>query len=200
MSNVLLGRPGVTPPAPFTPDAFFVAFGIVISTEGGFTNNPSDPGNWTGGYLNGGVNQGTKFGISAAAYPHLDIMDLTLADARVIYRRDYWDHIGGDALPPRLALIVFDAAVNNGPGQAARWLQFVAGVSVDGNIGPMTIAAVHRADVTRLMTEFMAHRLMYMTSLSDWRMFGLGWARRLCALPYQAMTMPASLPSPNAVA
>ena len=200
MSNVLLGRPGVTPPAPFVPDAFFVAFALVVSTEGGFTNNPADAGNWTGGYLNGGINQGTKFGISAAAYPHLDIIDLTLADARAIYRRDYWDRIAGDALPPRLALIVFDAAVNNGPGQAARWLQFAAGVVVDGSIGPMTLATVRRADVTHLMTEFVAQRLMYMTALPTWRTFGLGWARRLCALPYQAMTMPASPPPPVAVA
>ena len=165
------------------------AFAIVIGHEGGFSNERADPGNWTGGAVGAGRLAGTKYGISAAAYPALDIANLALADAQAIYKRDYWDRVQADALPPPLALLVFDAAVNNGLGHAARWLQMAAGVAVDGQLGPATLAAAASAPGAALCAEFQAQRLSFMASLPTWRAFGLGWARRLCALPYQSLTM-----------
>ena len=103
-------------------------FDIVVGHEGGFTANPADPGNWTGGTIGAGICRGTKFGISAAAYPDLDIANLSLDAAKALYQRDYWQRIAGDRLPSAVALLVFDAAVNNGIGRAARWLQQVARV------------------------------------------------------------------------
>ena len=173
---------------------FEKAFAVVVGEEGGFDATPADPGNWTGGAVGQGTLGGTKFGISAAAYPTLDIRALALADARAIYRRDYWDHVQGDALPPPLALLVFDAAVNNGVGRAARWLQTAVGVAADGEIGPATLAALAAA-VARdgggagLCAEVLAQRMTFMAALPTWRVFGLGWARRLCALPYRSLTM-----------
>ena len=176
-----------------SPDgaAFLRAFDIIIGEEGGFTNNPADPGNWTGGSCGNGQCIGTKFGISAAAYPRLDIASLTSEKARSIYRSDYWDRIYGDAMPPPLALIVFDAAVNNGVARAARWLQQAVGVKDDGVIGAVTLAAVasRAGDGAALLAEFQARRLMFMAALPTWRSFGLGWARRLCRLPFQSMQM-----------
>ena len=167
------------------------AFAVVVGHEGGYSAERADPGNWTGGTVGAGRLAGTRFGISAATYPALDIANLTLADAQAIYRRDYWDRVQADALPPALALLVFDAAVNNGVGRAGRWLQSAAGVAVDGQIGPATLAAVAKAagDGAALCGEFMALRLSFMASLPTWRAFGLGWARRLCALPYESLTM-----------
>ena len=121
--------------------SFDQAFAAVIGHEGGYTDDPRDAGNWTGGAAGQGALRGTNRGISAAAYPALDIAALTAADARAIYRRDYWDKVAGDSLPPPLALLVFDAAVNAGVGRAARWLQGAAGVHADGAIGPATLAA-----------------------------------------------------------
>jgi hypothetical protein len=71
-------------------------FDIVVRSEGGFTDNPADPGNWTGGRVGAGACRGTKFGISARAHPELDIAGLTLDQARSLYRREYWDRINGD--------------------------------------------------------------------------------------------------------
>lgn len=164
---------------------------IVVGHEGGFTANPDDPGNWTGGAIGAGACRGTRFGVSAAAYPDLDIANLTLESARALYQRDYWERIGGDLLPPALALLVFDAAVNNGVGRAARWLQQIAQVPQDGVIGQRTLEAISQRSATPdglvgLCAEFLAQRLMFMTSLVTWRTFGLGWARRLCHLPYEA--------------
>ena len=170
---------------------FSHAFRIVIGEEGGFTNNPADPGNWTSGVCQNGRCLGTKFGISAAAYPTLDIASLTLDKAYEIYRSAYWDKICGDSLPPPLALVVFDTAVNNGVARAACWLQQAAGVAADGIIGQATLSAVagRAGDGATLLAEFQARRLMFMAGLPTWRTFGFGWARRLCRLPYQSMQM-----------
>ena len=172
--------------------AFEQAFRIVIGEEGGLSLDPADPGNWTGGACGRGACLGTRFGISAAAYPGLAISTLTLDAARAIYRRDYWDTTQGDLLPPPLALLVFDAAVNNGVSRAVRWLQSAVGVMPDGLLGPHTLAAVGvRAGqgVHGLLAEFQAQRLLFMAGLPTWRSFGLGWARRLCRLPYEAVAM-----------
>ena len=166
-------------------------FDIVVGHEGGFTSNPADCGNWTGGAIGAGTCRGTKFGISAAAYPDLDIANLTPDAAKALYQRDYWQRIDGDRLPATLALLVFDAAVNNGTGRAVRWLQQVAQVPQDGVIGEQTVHAIDRTvarqgGIVDLCSEFLALRLVFMTSLPTWKTFGIGWARRLCRLPYEA--------------
>lgn len=173
--------------------SFDRALTIVLGHEGGFDNGREDPGNWTGGHVGAGELRGTKYGISAASYPNLDIESLTPAAAASIYRERYWDSISGDHLPPPLALLVFDAAVNNGVGRAAGWLQQTLGVTPDGQIGPVTLAALEHAAVTQggafLCSEFQARRMVFMASLVTWPTFGVGWSRRLCALPYQSLTM-----------
>ncbi|WP_428486446.1 glycoside hydrolase family 108 protein [Rhodopila sp.] len=172
-------------------DAFEPSFAIVVGHEGGYTANPSDPGNWTGGRCGVGDCHGTNWGISAAAYPQLDIHELGLSEAHEIYRRDYWNSAQCDKLPAPLALLVFDAAVNNGVSQAIRWLQAALGVAQDGVAGPGTIQAINAQAnrVQALCAEFQSSRLMFMTGLSGWRTFGNGWSRRLCTLPFQAMQL-----------
>ena len=157
-------------------------FDFVVGSEGGFTDNPADPGNWTGGRIGAGECRGTRFGISAGAHPDLDIANLTLDQAKSLYQSEYWDRIDGDRLPASIALLVFDAAINNGIGHAVRWLQQAALVAQDGMIGPATLEAigsiVAKPDGSaELCAELLAQRLTFMT-------FGLGWARRLFRLPY----------------
>ena len=65
---------------------FDTAFANVIGLEGGYTDDPRDRGNWTGGTVGQGKLRGTKYGISAAAFPTLDIANLTLDAAKAIYR------------------------------------------------------------------------------------------------------------------
>ena len=158
---------------------FDKAFDKLIGHEGGYVNNPADPGGET------------RYGISKASYPNVDIKGLTLEGAKAIYQRDYWAKIGGDALPPVVAYVAFDAAVNNGAGRAAKWLQAALGVAQDGAIGPATLAAAHAKDPVALATEFTAQRLWFMTKLNTWPTFGLGWSRRLSALPYEAAAIAA---------
>ena len=153
-----------------TPIARFdAAFKALIDHEGGYVNHPKDPGGET------------QFGITKRSYLHLNIRDLTLDDARAIYRRDFWDRLQCDALPLAARFQVFDAAVNSGPGNAARWLQAAAGVAQDGLIGPATRQAVDAMHPAALVARFNAARLLSMTSLSTWPTFGRGWARRIAA-------------------
>ena len=169
-------------------------FDLVVAHEGGFADDPADPGNWTGGATDVGTCRGTKFGVSAAAYPELDIANLTLNDAKALYQRDYWDRIAGDQLPPAVALLTFDAAINNGTGHAVRWLQQAASVASDGVIGAKTLAAIGQIaerpnGIAELGTELLAQRLAFMAALPTWKTFGLGWARRLCRLPYEVLAL-----------
>lgn len=175
-------------------DVFERCFAVVVGEEGAYGADPADRGNWTGGEVGAGALHGTKYGISAAAYPDLDIAALTLADAQAIYRRDYWNRVAGDSLPPSLALIVFDAAVNNGVARSAMWLQAAVRVAEDGDIGPITLAAVASyGDVPGLCAEVLARRLWLMGGLPTWGRFGLGWSRRLAALPWKAIGLAADV-------
>lgn len=174
-----------------TTDDFALAFKLLIGHEGGYTDNPDDPGNWTGGKVNSGTCKGTNYGISAASYPSLDIAGLTLHDAMTIYERDYWRKAGCADLPARAAFIVFDAAVNNGVGRAVRWLQTVVGSPADGAYGPNTRRAVNAAlgkdpSGDTIAGEFHASRLRFMVELDTWKTFGGGWSRRLAKIPLQA--------------
>ena len=171
---------------------FEQCFAVVVGEEGGYGNDYTDPGNWTGGACGVGTLRGTKYGISAKAFPSLDIANLTLADARAIYRRDYWQRIRGDDLPPPVALVVFDAAVNSGVEQAGRWLEAASGAPVDqGVIGPETLAAVQAASGrgAELIVDMLMSRLVFLASLPEWRDFRDGWTRRILGLPFKAMQL-----------
>lgn len=98
------------------------AFSLVIGSEGIYSNDPNDAGNWTGGKPNAGTLKGTKYGISAAMYPALDIAALTLEDAKAIYYRDYWQTSGADRLTWPMAYVQFDTSVLHGVPDAQRWL------------------------------------------------------------------------------
>lgn len=160
--------------------AWETIFEIVVSHEGGYVHDPRDPGGET------------KYGISKRSHPKVDIGALTLDGARRIYKADYYDKIRGDDLDPGLALVAFDAAVNNGVGQAVRWLQGAVGVKQDGVIGPVTVNALAKADPQKVLVELHAQRIYMMAGLSTWKHFGRGWSRRLANLPYQAAKMEGS--------
>lgn len=158
---------------------FDKAFELLIGHEGGFTQNPKDAGNWTGGKVGVGVNKGTKYGIASNSYPNLDIKNLTLDQAKAIYKRDYWDKVKGDQLPASLAFHVFDMAVNSGVSRGIKLLQKTIGTAEDGIIGPKTLSAVNAMDVNQAIQIYSANRLQFYTSLKDFSVFGKGWVNRV---------------------
>ena len=139
----------------------------VLSHEGGYVNHPDDPGGET------------KFGITKRTYPHIDIAALTRGEAIEIYRRDFWQRVQGDKLPPAFVFQVLDAAVNHGIGNAVRWMQRAAGAADDGVIGEVTLARVARAEPADLVLVFNAERLEFYAALTTFQAFGRGWVRRV---------------------
>ena len=148
------------------PDAFSVAVAFVLRHEGGYVNDPADPGGET------------KFGISKRSYPDLDIRGLTEGDAELIYLRDFWIPLLCDQLPAPLPLVMLDTAVNCGPRRAARWLQSACGAPGDGVMGPVTVAA-SATDPVAYAGGVLRRRMAHCRSLPGWIRFGPGWAKRM---------------------
>jgi len=172
-------------------DKFSICVAFTLAQEGGFTDNAADPGNWTGGQVGCGLLRGTNFGISAAAYPSLDIAGLTQADAEAIYRRDYWTPLNADAMSFAVALVAFDAAVNAGIRRSIIWLQQAAAVQTDGVLGNETQAALAKGDPVTIAREALARRLEFSSRLPIWPNFGLGWTRRVLCLAGMISSGPA---------
>lgn len=160
---------------------FDQAFDRLLGHEGGLSMDPEDRGNWTGGEKGKGLLKGTKYGISAAAYPGEDIAGLTVQRARELYRRDYWGPAGCDAVPPAVRFDLFDMAVNSGVRPAVRTLQRAAAADVDGILGPRTLAAISAMPAARLLARFNGARLEFMTNAPTWSAHGRGWARRIAS-------------------
>lgn len=149
---------------------FDQAFVELLGNEGGYSNDPNDPG----GETNWGITL-----VVARENGYVGTMkDMNQDIAKIIYSKKYWLPTFDD-LPYQVAFQVFDAAVNSGTSQAVCWLQRAAGVADDGKIGPVTMKAVLEADPTKLVLLFNAERLLFMTNLSTWGSFGKGWARRV---------------------
>jgi lysozyme family protein len=148
---------------------FEAAVAIVLELEGGgeYVNHASDPGG------------PTRWGISQKAYPDLNIRELTEAQAREIYRRDYWDKVGCDFLPERLRLAVFDCAVNQGAGMAVVLLQRALDVKDDGVMGPVTIRELKRQSPRRVLVGYLTQRALHYVKNKRFDVFGKGWLSRL---------------------
>ena len=158
---------------------FDQAFDRLIKHEGGYSDDPKDPGNWTGGRVNIGQLKGTKYGIAANTYGDLDIVNLTLEQAKAIYHRDWWLKAGADQLDAAIVFQLWDFAINAGMGTAVRALQRAVRVADDGSIGPLTIRAVRAMSTTDVLMRLTAQRLRFYTSLSTWLTYGKGWTNRV---------------------
>jgi len=146
--------------------SFDKAFQITVGVEGGYVNDPSDPGGET------------KYGISHRAYPDIDIKALTLDQARDIYRRDYWQAASCDSMPERIGHLVFDCAVHHGVKTAIKLLQRALKVADDGEFGPITRGTLTARDTNETADLLMAQRMLYLMTCSAWPTYKLGWAKR----------------------
>lgn len=160
---------------------FDEAFKTTVGHEGGYTTNRADRGNWTTGVIGSGDLKGTKYGISAMAYPKEDIKNLTLDRAKQLYKRDYWDKCKCDELPSLLRFHVFDAAVNSGNSTAIKTLQQAVGVNSDGIIGSQTLNAVRSKDKNDTLLKFYSFRISFYTKISTFGTFGKGWMNRVAS-------------------
>lgn len=174
---------------------FDASITLVLKSEGGFVDNPADPG----GATNMGITRRTLAdwrGVSPwwkLAVPA--VQALGVDEAKLIYKARYWDVIRGDDLPKGLDYAVFDFAVNSGPQKAVEVLQKIIGVKVDGIVGPLTIAATQKSVATNIL-ELCTERLDFLQSLPTWATFGAGWRNRVESARAAAMAMYSATPVP----
>lgn len=179
---------------------FDECFKLVLDSEGGYSDNTDDKG----GKTNWGITEATlSAAFKVGIVSHNNIKDLTVEEAKTIYKVNYWDKCKCDDLPKPLDLYVFDTAVNCGVGTSAKFLQEVINkavganiLAVDGIIGAMTIGAVegwlsrYKADCTFpvlfLCNLFMDRRLQYYSNIvaknGSQLVFLRGWLNRVLKL------------------
>lgn len=164
---------------------FLDALAAVLHHEGGYVNHPSDPG----GMTNLGCTKRVWEEWVGHPVDEKAMRALTPGDVAPLYKTKFWDKIKGDDLPAGVDYAVFDAAINSGPGRAAKWLQQAVGVTADGAIGPGTLKAVADMPASELVDKYQEIRLEFLQALPTWATFGKGWGRRVTEVKDAALKM-----------
>jgi len=161
------------------------AFALMLKSEGGYVNNPADPG----GRTNLGVTQATWESWVGRPSDEAEMRSLTADKVEPLYKKKYFDAVRGDELPVGLDYLVFDFAVNAGPGRAIKVMQSAVGVTPDGGFGPLTMAAVKAIDPVELINKFSQAKEDFYRSLAQFPTFGKGWLNRVADVKVKANSM-----------
>lgn len=161
-------------------DQFSRALAKVLVSEGGYSNDPVDPGGATNHGITQNVYDAWRLGHGSGKQSVKYISDDEVA---TIYRANYWNAVQGDQLPPGVSYVVFDGAVNSGVSRSAKWLQTAVKANPDGQIGPATLRAVKAfKDADALVDAICDVRLAFLKSLPTWGHFGNGWSTRVASV------------------
>jgi lysozyme family protein len=161
------------------------SFELMLKSEGGFVNHPSDPG----GMTNLGVTKATWESWVGREVDEAEMRGLTAEKVEPLYKERYFDAVRGDELPMGLDYLTFDFAVNAGAGRAIKTLQTAVGVTPDGGFGPMTMAAVQAVDPVELIERFSQAKEDFYRSLTTFATFGKGWLNRVADVKVKASAM-----------
>ena len=157
---------------------------LVTVLEGGFSNNPKDPGG------------ATYRGITLRAFEDYRRRPCTIAELKGLtdvevsdfYHELYWPSVQGDVLPSGVDLMLFDGAVNVGRGRSVTFLQQALRLAdVDGNLGPATLKATLAVkDRGGLIADIAQARRSFYRGLSTYPTFGNGWIKRVTTVALTA--------------
>lgn len=183
--------PATEGPASGASANFEQALAHVLEMEGGWTDDPFDPGGATNKGLTvediiAEFGLGHSEGDKAAATTRLRSIEPDLV--KVIYRDRYWVPSQAAELPAGLALMHFDASVNHGVGTAARILQQAVGAEIDGEIGPLTLAAATAREEAKAIRSYAELRRSRYRALATFWRFGRGWLNRVEATETAALS------------
>ena len=182
-------RPEATAPEPPREgkDArqFARCLDLILGHEGGYVDHPDDPG----GATNMGITHATLAAWRGAPVSRDDVRAMGRDEAGEIYRANYWNALNCDALPKGVDLVLFDFGVNAGVGRAAKLLQGIVGVTRDGQVGPITLAATRAMDAVHVVDAFSEGRMDHYRALHHWPTFGKGWSRRTREVRETALAM-----------
>jgi lysozyme family protein len=161
------------------------SFALVLKSEGGYVNNPKDPG----GMTNLGVTKRNWEVFLNRDVTEAEMRALTPDAVKPFYKAMYWDKIKGDELPSGVDYAAYDLAVNSGTGKAAKFLQEIAGVTADGAIGPKSLEAIKSCDPEQTIDALCDMRLDFLKRLSTFETFGKGWSIRVADVKGKATDM-----------
>jgi lysozyme family protein len=156
---------------------------LVLKSEGGWVNNPKDPG----GETNLGVTKAVWE--EWVGHPVESLKKLTKDDVAPLYEQKYWRPCYGEVLPRGLDLIVFSAAIMSGSGRCIKLLQSAIGCVPDGVIGPKTRELISASNTANLIAKFSEARREYYHSLKTFPIFGKGWLARVDREELEALNM-----------
>lgn len=148
------------------------AFTYILEVEGGYINDPKDPGGET------------KYGISKNAFPKLVIKNLTRSDAKKLFHTHYWLPCYDDSMSFKIALISFDSCVHLGVGEGVKILQKSLKVSIDGKIGRKTRIALNTINQEELSLRMLASRMKSYQKTINYNIYGGAWTKRLFKLAF----------------
>ncbi len=154
---------------------FKAALKKVLTHEGGWSDNPKDPG----GATMKGVTLATYREYSKSEKSKDELRNISDQELEDIYRSGYWNKCQCDKLPSGIDYAVFDAAVNSGPRRSVKWLQAAVDADPDGAMGPNTHNKVKAHTPIKVTQDMCDNRLSFLQSLKTWETFGKGWARRV---------------------
>ena len=158
---------------------------LVLKSEGGFVNHPSDPG----GMTNLGVTKRVWEEYTGHEADEKVMRSLTPEKVAPLYEQRYWRPTYCEVLPRGLDLLVFSMGINAGPGRSVKLLQSCIGCVADGVIGPRTMELIKSADVTDLIQRYSEARRNYYRSLKTFDVFGKGWLARVDREQAEAINM-----------
>ncbi|MCF6301932.1 MAG: glycoside hydrolase family 108 protein [Devosiaceae bacterium] len=163
----------------------------VLRHEGGYVDHPNDPG----GATNFGITRKTLARWRGVKpwwkLSKSEVRRIKSKEIEAIYRARYWRRCGAPGMPKGLDLALFDFAVNSGPSRAVKTLQSIVGSLRDGVVGPITLAAVRRANSNigahALINQLCQRRLVFLRRLPAFSIFGRGWSRRVQSVRQAAL-------------
>ena len=155
---------------------------LVLKSEGGWVNNPKDPG----GETNLGVTKAVWE--EWVGHPVATMKNLTKDLVAPLYEQRYWRPCYGEVLPRGVDLLSFSMAVNSGPGRSVKLLQQSIGCVPDGVIGPTTRSLICASNTATLINKFSEVRREYYRSLAK-PMFEKGWLNRCDREESEALNM-----------
>jgi len=170
------------------------SFELMLGSEGGFSDDPRDNGN----KLPDGRPGSTMLGVTQYNWEnwtghqvtHEQMKKLTPADVKPFYKKKFWDACRCNDLPDGIDYLVFDFAVNAGVGRSAKTLQSAVGATVDGSIGPLTLAAVNAYNNPETVINlFSIAKEEFYRGLSNFNVYGTGWLNRVAAVKIKATSM-----------
>ena len=161
------------------------SFEMMLASEGGYVNHPSDPG----GMTNLGVTKRVWEEWTGRESNEAEMRALTPELVEPLYKNRFWDACRCDEMPSGIDYLVFDFAVNAGPSRSAKILQTAVGVDADGVIGPVTLAAVNAQDSDWLIEQFSQAKEDFYRSLGTFETFGKGWLNRIEQVKVKSTSM-----------